>query len=399
MSKRLTVLILVVVLGVSVFAAACGNGGTPETTAAPSGEPFKIGFNTAFTDFMAYDEMLAQKGMKTGLAMIDNQIMGRPVVVIERDYASDPAQAVEKARELAEGEKVHCMVGPIFSPATAAVTGFLGTSTGIPDFSIMGQPSDNLATASGLAFIPQGLYGSQGYYFGKYCGEVLGYRSANCIHYEDTAAYQLQEGFERGFAEFGGEITSINYTPMDTVDFSPWLSAMKPADCTLFWVFGNGAVPFVQQYNQYGLKAPLVVPMANNFDREQLGDLGDMSVGMVACDIYVDSVDNSENKAFVEKYQEFYPGEYPMPQGYAAQQALFMFAKAVETTGGDTTPAKLIEALSTMSINTPAGKLTMKPYKDAFIPIRDFFILEVKKVGDGYQWVILETLSQVEMGE
>ncbi len=30
MSKRLTVLILVVVLGVSVFAAACGNGGTPE---------------------------------------------------------------------------------------------------------------------------------------------------------------------------------------------------------------------------------------------------------------------------------------------------------------------------------------------------------------------------------
>ncbi len=101
----------------------------------------------------------------------------------------------------------------------------------------------------------------------------------------------------------------------------------------------------------------------------------------------------------MEKYQEFYPGEYPMPQGYAAQQALFMFAKAVETTGGDTTPAKLIEALSTMSINTPAGKLTMKPYKDAFIPIRDFFILEVKKVGDGYQWVILETLSQVEMGE
>ncbi len=78
------------------------------------------------------------------------------------------------------------------------------------------------------------------------------------------------------------------------------------------------------------------MPMANNFDREQLGDLGDMSVGMVACDIYVDSVDNSENKAFVEKYQEFYPGEYPMPQGYAAQQALFMFAKAVETTGVDT---------------------------------------------------------------
>jgi branched-chain amino acid transport system substrate-binding protein len=348
---------------------------------------------------MAYDVSLAEKGIMTALAMLDNQLMGRPLEYVKADNASDVGIAVDKARQLVESDGVQVMVGPIFSPATAAVTDFLAGSTGIPDISIMGQPSENLDTANGLAFIPCGLYGSHGYYFGKYCAEVLGYKTANCIHYEDTAAYQLQAGFEKGFAEGGGTVTTPVYVPMDTVDFSAYLTTMAPADCTLFWIFGAGAVPFVQQYKSYNLTAPLVVPMANNFSREQLAELGDLGVGMVACDIYVDTLENPDNQAFVAKYQELYPGEYPMPQGFGAALGMFMFAKAVEATGGDTTPAALIEVMSTMSLDSAAGKITMSPYGAAFIGTRDFFILETKKVDGVVQWVPIETISQVLLDE
>jgi len=406
MHRVLLILALILTLGISTFTVACGEEQGTETTAAgtetsatPSGEPYKVGFDLGFTGFMAYDVSLAEKGIMTALATLDNQIMGRPLEYIKADHASDPVIAVDKARQLVESDGVQVMVGPIFSPATAAVTDYLGKSSGIPSISIMGQPSENLATANKLAFIPQGLYGSHGYFFGKYCAETLGYKSANCIHYEDTAAYQLQAGFEKGFAEGGGEILGVDYTPMDAVDFSAYLTTLKPADCTLFWIFGAGAVPFVKQYNDYGLTAPLVVPMANNFSREQLAELGDMGVGMVACDIYADTLDNPENEAFVAKYQELYPGEFPMPQGYGAAQGIFMFAKALEMTGGDPTPAKLIEAMSTMSFDTPAGKITMQPYQDAYIPTRDFFILETQKVDGVVQWVPLKTISQVLLGE
>ena len=98
------------------------------------------------------------------------------------------------------------MAGPIFSPSAAAVTDYLAKAGGIPQCSIVGQPSDNLKTANGLAFMPNGLYGSQGYYFGKYVGEQLGYKTVNCINLEDTAARQLQAGFEKGLAESGGEV-------------------------------------------------------------------------------------------------------------------------------------------------------------------------------------------------
>ena len=295
MHKRLLILMLAAMLGFCALAVACGGEETTETTAAGTettaagtettaapGEPIQIAFDEGFTGFMAFDADMSERGILTALAMLDNQMAGHPVEYLKADNGSDPVAAVDKAKQLVESQGLDYMIGPMFSPATQAVTDYLAKAGGIPDCSLMGQPSVNLTTANKLAFIPAGLYGSWGYYFGKYVGEQLGYKSANCINYDDTAAYDLQAGFEKGFGEAGGTILSVNYVPMDTVDFSPYLSALKPADCTYFWIIGNGSVPFVKQCYDYGLTAPLVVPMANNFVEEQLADLGEAGLGIVA---------------------------------------------------------------------------------------------------------------------
>ena len=419
-NKKLLVAILVVMLAACAFAvAACGSsstattaagstGTTTDTTAgatatttgaAATGTPIKIGFDEGFTGFMAYDVATAQKGILTAFAMLNNQIAGRPIQYIKADNGSDPVAAVDKARQLVESNKIDFLAGPIFSPAAQAVTDYLAKATGIPQCSIVGQPSDNLKTANKLAFMPNGLYGSQGYYFGKYCAQQLGYKTANAIHYEDTASHQLETGFEKGFTEGGGTMLSVNYVPADTVDFSSYLTSMKKADCTLFWIFGNGAVPFVKQYHDYGLTAPLVVPMSNNFTDEQLKELGGLGEGMVACDFYAWTIDNQLNKDFVAAYQKLYPDEHPNAEVYGGYQAIMLFAKAVEATGGDTTPAKVIAAMSTMTMDTPAGKLTMQPYKDAYIPTRDWFILKVQSVNGVDTWVPIYTYPQVTLGE
>lgn len=414
MNKRLLILMLAVVLGICAFAVACGGeeatettaaeetttsaGGT-ETTAAPSGEPIKMAFDEGFTGFMAFDAELCEKGILVGLEMLGNQIAGRPVEYLKADNGSDPVVAVDKARQLVESNKINYMIGPLFSPATQAVTDYLAKAGGIPQCSLMGQPKDNLTTANKLAFTPSGLYGSWGFYFGKYVSEVLGYKTANCINYEDTAAYDLQAGFEKGFAEGGGKVTSVNYVPMDTVDFSAYLSALKPADCTYFWIIGNGAVPFVKQCYDYNLTAPLVVPMANNFVEEQLLDLGEAGIGIVGCDIYTPMLENDLNTEFSLAYAGLYPGELPTTQGYTGWQAVMLYNEALKITGGDTTPAKVIQAMSTISIDTPAGKVTMSPYKDTYIGTRDFLIVESQNVGNGISWMPIYTYEQVLMGE
>ena len=400
---------LLVVASATVL-GACGSATDPagdsrDTTAASpmpaaTGEPLIFGFDAGFTGFMAMDVELAEKGILTRLDMIQNQWEGRPVEYKKADNGSDPVQAVDKARQLVESDGIQFMAGPIFSPSAAAVTDYLAKAGGIPQCSIVGQPSDNLKTANDLAFMPNGLYGSQGYYFGKYVGEQLGYKTVNCVNLEDTAARQLQAGFEKGLAESGGEVVSVQYVPIDTIDFSSYLTTLKDADATYFWVFGNGAAPFVKQYNDYGLTAPLIAPMSNNFSEQQLADLGQLGVGMVACDFYSPEIDNEANAAFVAAYQKLYPGEYPAPQAYGGYQAVELFLQGVKASGGDTTPATLVKAMSTLTMTgLPGGDVTMKPYKGAFIPVRDWYILETKEVDGRVAWVPIYTYEQVELGE
>lgn len=417
MNRRLLVVVLVLMLGISTILVACGGGtttttaGSTETTAATgssdttatsgaaSGTPIKFGFDEGFTSFMAYDCQLADQGVKTALAMLNNQWEGRPLQYFPEDNTSDPVVAVDKARKLVESDGINVMIGPIFSPSAKAVADYLGKSSGIPEMSIVGQPTENLETANGLAFIHTGFFDSHGYYFGKYLAEK-GYKTANVINYDDTPAYALTAGFKKAFVdEGGGQILSENYVPLDVVDFSAYLTAMKPADVTVNWIFGNGAVPFVKQFNDYGVKGKLAVPMSNNFSDAQLAELGDISLGMIACDYYAWTIDNAMNKDFIAAYEKLYPGEKPTPQGYGAWQGVMLYLEGLKATGGDTTPAKVIQAMSNLTMDSPAGKFTIVPFQNAFIAKRDFFILEVQKVGDVLTWVPVKTYNQVLLGD
>ena len=213
MHKKPGMLLLSLLLLVFIVAASgCGAEGdtgaqtdTGSPAAAPTGEPLKIGFDEGFTGFMAVDATMTDKGIQTAIAQHDGQALGRPIEYIKADNGSDPVQAVDKARQLVEKDQIDVMLGPIFSPANAAVTDFLAKSGGTPSISIYGHPIDNMKTANGLSFVPTGFYTFDGYYLlGKYCSEELGYKTANVVNYEDTATHQMQEGFNRGFAEGGG---------------------------------------------------------------------------------------------------------------------------------------------------------------------------------------------------
>jgi branched-chain amino acid transport system substrate-binding protein len=416
-NKKLLIVVMVVMLAACAFAlAACGSGGSEstETTTGPgatvttaagatdttapaaaTGEPIKIGFNEGLTGFMATDAQIADQGIQTALAMVDNQVLGRPIEYIKMDNASDPVQAVDKERKLVEDNKV-CMTMTIFSPAVRAISDYLSKSGGIPQIGINPMPMSTLETANDLLFIPSGILNLGGYLLGKYATDVLGYKTANCIHYDDLPAYDYQKAFEKGFAEGGGKVTSVQYVPIDTIDFSPYLTAMKPADMCLWWIFGNGAVPFIKQYNDYGQKAMLISPMAQNVTEGQMLELGDRGVGLLGFDYYSPETDNAINKAFVAKYKEMWNGEYPAPQAFSAWLAVNLLLEGVKKTNGDTTPAKLIEAMSTVVYDTPAGKYTMGKYQNAFIGTGDCYVLKTKDVGGGrVAWVPEYTYQQV----
>ena len=413
MQRKVVFAIVALVLVLGTFGAlvltACGSGGdtgardetaapSGSPVAAPTGEPLKIGFNEGFTGFMAVDAQLTDHGIKTALAEVNNQWMGRPIEYFKADNASDPVTAVDKARQLVENDKIQVMLGPIFSPSNAAVTDYLAKGGGgIPSISIFGQPSDNLKTGNELSFIPAGMMSQEGYLLGKYAVETLGYKTANAISLEDTTGHELMKGFQAAFEEGGGKIVSNQFVPIDTVDFSSYLTTLKPADCTYNWIFGNGTGPFIKQYHDYGLEAPLIMTMADDLQEPVMQELGDLALGIVGSDHYLSTVDNELNNKFVALYNKLYPGELPNMDSYGGYTAVMMFLKAVEATGGDTSPEALKTAMSTMTFDTPNGSITMSPYDSVFIGTADFYIGKTELVDGNYRWMPVQTYEQVLM--
>jgi branched-chain amino acid transport system substrate-binding protein len=407
MRKWPGIIMLTVLLLVLAVVTGCGSAGDTgartdagSASAAPTGEPLKIGFDEGFTGFMAVDASMTDKGIQTAIAQLGGQALDRPIEYVKADNGSDPVQAVDKARQLVEKDQIDVMLGPIFSPANAAVTDYLAKAGGIPSISIYGHPIDNMKTANGLSFVPTGFYTFDGYYLlGKYCAEELGYKTANVVNYEDTATHQMQEGFNRGFAEGGGKVLSTQWVPIDAIDFSPYFSTLEPADCTVHWIIGNGAAPFIKQYKDYGLTAPLVSLMASNLTEQQMADLGDLSLDIIGYDFYSPEVETPVNEKLVADYREQWGGEYPTMQTFGAWVGVNLFVKGVEATGGDTTPAKLIDAMSSMVLDTPTGTYTFAPYQDAVVAVGNSYIMKTQKVGDRIAWVPVKTFEQTPLFE
>ena len=76
-----------------------------------------------------------------------------------------------------------------------------------------------------------------------------------------------------------------------------------------------------------------------------------------------------------------------------------LYLDGVEATGGDTTPAKVIEAMSTISLDMPTGKMTMQPYQNGFVSDQGLVHHEDQQVDDRIAWVPIYTYEQVTLGE
>jgi ABC-type branched-subunit amino acid transport system substrate-binding protein len=446
--RYVAIMCVLLLIGVVSVQGACGGSGTGQTgttlaagsgqgatttTLAPSKNPIKIVFNGEITGPLVYDAALVKKGIRTALQMLNHRLAEWSVDYREFDNKSDPLLAVEQIRALVQmdtnGDKklerqpadiIDFLCGPLSSSDAAGVTYFLSQRTQkrekIPQCSVTAQPSENITTSGGLGFIPNGIYSSHGYYLGKYAAETMQYKTANCIHYADRIAEEIQAGFETGFVAGGGGVTSLTYVPSDTVDFTSYFAAMQPADCTLFWVRGSGAINFVRQYAASGLTGALLVPQSSNYSEAQLAYLDQLGVGrdMLGCDIYTSELATTKNHEFIAAYQALYPGEYPTPEAFGGWQAVMLYGEAVRTLAAQNkagiknrdgtlvdprNPADVVAMMSTLTMDTPAGSITMSKYGKTYLATRDFYILRSRDVGGGrIAWAPIFTYSQVLLG-
>ena len=174
------------------------------------------------------------------------------------------------------------------------------------------------------------------------------------------------------------------------MDLSPYISTIQKADCVIFWFTPPLCQRFVTQYYAAGLKMPLIIGMSTQIMPKQLAQLGDNAIGMIGAANYSILLDTPTNKAYIEAFTKKYDPGLISDQGISTDVSLLLYLEAVKATGGDVTPAKIIDALLKVQVDTPAGKYSFTPEG---LGIASQYLTQVVKDGNQYGWKVIDQYS------
>ncbi len=200
-----------------------------------------------------------------------------------------------------------------------------------------------------------------------------------------------------GFTDAGGEIVDEAYPPLETNDYSSYLTNIRQSEAEASWSFyaGSDAVSFVQQFDEFGLHdtTPLY-GTGNLIDIDTLDAQGATATGAQTALFYSPDLDNPENEEFISNFEQAYdrePGVYAV-QGWDAAWLIGEGLRAVEGDTGD--PEALVEAMENVEFESPRGPMELDENNN---PIQNIYIREAEEQEDGtVDNVVIDTIEDVE---
>jgi urea transport system substrate-binding protein len=181
--------------------------------------------------------------------------------------------------------------------------------------------------------------------------------------------------------ENGGEVSSIDFFPLDVTNFGPTISKIQAAKPDIVWssLVGGAHISFYRQWAAAGMR--MSIPMASTtfaVGNEHIVLSPDECNGMLVCYNYFQDLKNKTNEAFVAAFHKRFGADYPniTELAMATYQGFRLWAEAVKK-AGSVDRIKVIEALETgISIDAPSGKVTIDP--PTHHCVLDVHIAEVK---------------------
>jgi len=345
------------------LAMGLGLGATPafseDDTAAPSGEPIKVGVLHSLSGTMAISETTLKDTM---LMLIDEQnkkggLLGRPLEAVVVDPASDWPLFAEKARELLEKDKVAAVFGCWTSVSRKSVLPVFEELNGLLFYPVQyeGEESSRNVFYTGAAPNQQAIPAVD------YLKDQLGVERwvlAGTDYVYPRTTNKILEAYlkQNGVAD---EDIMINYTPFGHSDWQSIVADIKKfgsegkKTAVVSTINGDANVPFYKELGNQGISAEDIPVVAFSVGEEELSGIDTKPlVGHLAAWNYFMSVDDPANDAFIENWHKFIKNDDrvtndPMEAHYIGFN---LWAKAVEKAGSTDTD-KVAEAI--IGLETP----------------------------------------------
>lgn len=316
-------------------------------------ESLKIGCMLDLTSYLSVPCKPALQGIRIKMEEVGS-IEGRPLELILEDTASNPDQAIDKARKLVERDKVKVIIGPLGAVPAAAVAPYLAQKK-IPSIAIVTQ-TDEVALMRSLTYLPHGHNSQVGYAGGVYAYDA-GLRTVITSAMDFVGGHDDIDGFARAFTERGGKIIQQQWVPPTTTDYSSYILGMKKADAVVVFFVGTAVVPFFSQYAELG-KMPVLEVYSELEFPGIIGQLGTtpakIPVTSALSWIYTES--DKVSRGFVEKYKQKHGGR-PAHFALLGYSSTSIVLNALARAGVNASQEVLINAFDETDLELPEGRI------------------------------------------
>ena len=337
---------------------------------AQAGGTIKVGILHSLSGTMAISETTLKDVM---LMLIEEQnkkggVLGKKLEAVVVDPASNWPLFAEKARELISKEKVAATFGCWTSVSRKSVLPVFEELNSILFYPVQyeGEESSKNIFYTGAApnqqAIPAVDYLADSEKVQRWVLAGTDYvypRTTNKI----LEAYLKSKGVKQ-------EDIMINYTPFGHSDWQTIVADIKKfgsagkKTAVVSTINGDANVPFYKELGNAGVKATDIPVIAFSVGEEELAGIDTKPlVGHLAAWNYFQSIDNPDNKAFIQKWKAFTknPKRVTNDPMEAHVIGFNMWIKAVEKAGTIDTDAVLDAMIGVSVPNLTGGYSTMMP--------------------------------------
>ncbi len=334
---------------------SCGN----DKKQGSDNDTVKVGLLHSLTGAMAISEVSVRDAELLAIEEINKEggVLGKKIVYVEEDGASDPSTFATKAEKLIADEEVATVFGCWTSSSRKAVKQIFEDYDSLLWYPVQyeGMESSPNIMYTGAApnqqIVPAIEYLiEEGYEkFFLIGSDYVFPRTANMI-----ATAQIEAA--------GLKVVGEEYAAMDQTDFSSIISKIEEAkpDVILNTLNGTGNVSFFKQMGEKNITAEDIMTMSFSIAEEEVTAIGpDLLKNHLVSWNYYQTTETPENTKFVEAYKgKFGEERVTSDPAEAAYDAVYLWAAACEKAQSFDV-AKVKKAAEGLEITVPEGKITI----------------------------------------
>jgi branched-chain amino acid transport system substrate-binding protein len=333
---------------------------------ALGGTPIRIGEINSYSGIAAGFTGPYRQAVEMAVEEVNARggILGRPVEVLFRDDKGNPADAIRQAQDLVLAEKVDLLAGTFLSNVGLAVSDFARQHRVL---FVAAEPlTEALTWSQGNRYtfrVRPNTY-SQGRILAERAGR-LPYTTWAEIGPNYEYGRRAWETFAARLRELKPDVRVVGeqWPPLGKIEPGGYIAALlgQRPEAVYVSLFGTDWISFAREGNRRGLFSRAFFVGILLGEPEYLDPLGlEAPEGMLVTGYPWYAIPLPAHRAFVERFQRR-TGKPPVMGSLVGYLTFLSIFEAVRQ-AGSTETERLIEALEGLSVPTPIGPITFRPF-------------------------------------